>query len=105
MNDVFITDSNLSFVNLDESKIQNLKVQDSDFSSATLTQCKLKNIVFDNNQLVRTSFFKTPLKGIDLRTCELSGLIVSLECTELKGAVVTMFQAAELSRLMGLVIK
>lgn len=105
MNDVSISDSNLSFVNFDESKMQGVIVRDSDFNSATFTQCKLKNTVFDNNQFVRTSFFKTPLKGIDLRTCELSGLIVSIECTELKGAVVTMFQAAELSRLMGLVIK
>lgn len=105
MNDVSISDSNLSFVNFDESKMQGVIVRDSDFNSATFTQCKLKNAVFDNNQFVRTSFFKTPLKGIDLRTCELSGLIVSIECTELKGAVVTMFQAAELSRLMGLVIK
>lgn len=105
MNDVMISDSNLSFADFDESKMQNFFVKDSDFNTATLTQCKLKNTVFENNQLVRTSFFKTPLKGIDLRTCELSGLIVSIECTELKGAVVTMFQAAELSRLMGLVIK
>ena len=45
----------------------------------------------------------TVLSGIDFTTCDIGGWL--LGGVELRGAVVTPFQAAELARLLGVVIK
>ena len=45
------------------------------------------------------------LKGIDLTTCRISGIITSLEAGELKGAVVNMFQAVELAKRFGVIVR
>ena len=51
------------------------------------------------------SFLHTPLTGLDLTSCELDGLAVSDTNAELRGAVVTMEQAAMLAKRLGIVIK
>ena len=42
---------------------------------------------------------------MDFSDSDISDLVLSDDCSELKGAVVDLYQAAELSRRMGLVIK
>ena len=51
------------------------------------------------------SFFKTPLKGMDFTTCDIKGLVLSDECSEVRGAVMDLYQAAELAKRLGIVIK
>ena len=53
----------------------------------------------------RASFFHTSLKGMDLRGNDVEGIIVSEEKNELRGAVADIYQAADLAKLMGIVIK
>lgn len=60
--------------------------------------------------LARTSLraarlLHTPLMGLDLTGCELDGIAVSDTNAELRGAVVTMEQAAMLAKRLGVVIK
>ena len=69
------------------------------------TSCKLKNFKVIRVRMAETSFFHTPLAGIDFTSCELRALALSQESTELKGAVVDLYQAAELAKRLGLIIK
>jgi len=48
-------------------------------------------------------FFKTSLKGIDLSTCKIERVAVSIE--DIKGAIIDQFQAIDLLYLLGVKIK
>ena len=47
--------------------------------------------------------FRTNLKGIDFSTSNIDGIIIDKE--DLKGLIVNQFQAVELSKLLGIVVK
>ena len=55
--------------------------------------------------LARSTFFRTSLSGVDLSTCDISGLRISSDLRELRGAVIDPEQAAELIGLLGIKIK
>lgn len=62
-----------------------------------------KDWAFTDCDLTRATVFRTAMKGVDLTTCTLDGLLVGLN--DLRGMIVTAAQAAELSKLLGLVVK
>ena len=70
-----------------------------------LTACRLKNTSVHEVRFDKANFYRTSLKGIDLTTCRISGIITSLEAGELKGAVVNMFQAVELAKRFGVIVR
>ncbi len=78
---------------------------DCDCREALFSDCPLKDVTFSQTGLQQAQFFKTYLKGIDLTTCSLDGLSVSERMTELQGAVVDLYQAADLARMLGIVIR
>lgn len=90
--------ANFSNTNLEEVIFENCNLSNSSFS-----ECKIKNIYFETSELVQAQFFKTKLKSIDFSTCEINGIITSIE--DLEGVIVNNFQAIELSKLMGIIIK
>ena len=63
----------------------------------------IKHIEFNDCDLTRATIFRTPLKGLDMTTCTLDGLMVNLP--DLRGMIVTPLQAAELAKLLGLVVR
>ena len=65
----------------------------------------LQQIELSRCSFVQAEFFKTPLKGIDFTDCTLDGIRLSEGKSELKGAIVSSYQAAELARLLGVIIK
>ncbi len=77
----------------------------ADCREALFSDCPLKTVRFDHTALQQTQFFKTYLKGIDLTSCDIDGLSVSERMTELQGAVVDLYQAAELARMLGIIIR
>ena len=60
--------------------------------------------MYKRQDLAGTDFFRTPLKGMDLSECVIDGIMVSDQFTELAGVKVSLLQAAELARLMGVKI-
>jgi len=69
-----------------------------------MSEVKFKKTVFSSTDLTGTDFFRTPLKGMDLSECAIDGIMVSDQFTELSGVKVSLLQAAELARLMGVKI-
>ncbi len=96
--------TNLRYANLHDLRLESAAFDNCDLSEAYLTQAQNKGFAFYQCKLFRTSFFKTRLAGIDLTSCELEAITVSDDFTELRGAKVTPFQAADLARLLGVVI-
>lgn len=68
-----------------------------------MNECTFKNVFFEYAKLQLMEFLKTPLKGIDLRNCEIEG--IKLSGPELYGTIVTPSQAIELSKLLGILVE
>lgn len=102
---VAIEECNFNYVNFDNSKLENVKIEQTELNAGNIAQCKCKNIHWRNVNLKNTSFFHTPMCGMDLSECMITGLVLSDGHEELKGAVVDLYQAAELAKRMGIIIK
>lgn len=95
----------MRYSNLSASKLEKLRIVKSDFSESFLTSVTQKNLQLENAEFRKTNFFKTSLKEIDFTSCGLEGIGVSQDGNELRGAIVNSLQAAELAKLLGLVVK
>ncbi len=93
---------NLHYGNLGESKLEKWKAEACDFTEGFFVSCQLKETLLQGNRFIRTSFFQTPLRGVDFTSCELEAVQVSEDGKELAGAVVDVYQAAEFAKLLGL---
>lgn len=79
-----------------------VEVNHCNFQSSSMQEMKLENIVLENTNLTLVQFFHTRLSGLNLTTCQIEGIVV--EIADLKGAIVTEYQAMLLSKLLGIVI-
>ena len=95
----------MPYANLDEGNLQIVRMEDCDLANASLAALKHKDWTLERCKLADTSFFRTPLKGQDLRSCQIQSLSVSDNFHELRGALVTPEQAVVLSRLLGLDVR
>ena len=68
-----------------------------------LTDCTLKDTHFLECDLTGSEIDHTALKGIDLSTCQLAALRISP--MDLKGALISEWQAIDLVGLLGVIIK
>lgn len=99
-----IEDSKLDYANLNRCLMEQVAIRQCTFVSASIAEAKWKKISLQENRFISTDFFKTPLAGVDLSTCEVSQLLLSEDLRELRGAKIDAFQAAEFVRMMGMVI-
>lgn len=100
-----IQGSNLQYANFDETYFLEAAFTASDLSQANFSKCRFKNVDFAQCRIYGTSFFGTALRGLDFCGSDLEGLIVSDDAHELQGLIVDPLQAAELAKLLGIVIK
>ncbi len=54
-----------------------LQAQRCDFSGADMAEMDLHYITLDDSRFIGTSFFRTPLLGLDFTTCQLEGVTLS----------------------------
>lgn len=99
-----IKESNLSYASFAKSKFERANIS-AELQDASFAECRLKSFEFENSDLTRADFFKTSLKGLDLRSCRIDGIVLSDSLSELRGAVVDMYQAAALALKLGIEIK
>lgn len=98
-------DSNFMYMNLGKTTMKNCAVSESDLSCARFCECTQAQVTLSKVRLTGASFFTTPLKDLDFSDSQIDGLIVSESGQELKGAVVSPYQASELAKLLGVRIK
>ncbi len=87
-----------SYMNCKQVEFLHCQLTAADFTNATMV-----NVEFQECALVQVQFNFTALKGIDFTTCDIGGLGVNIP--DVKGAVVTPYQALALCELLGLVVK
>ena len=66
-----------------------------------LQRVKLKRVRWDACDLTRIDVFGTPLAGIDVSGCAFAAPVLSGDFHELRGAVVSVEQALDVARLLG----
>lgn len=102
---ISFTDCILKYATFHAMKRELLSLTTCDCNEAFFSACRLKSAQFNNSTFLRVEFFKTPLKGLNFTTCNIENILVSAERTELRGMIVNHMQAAQLAKLMGLVIE
>lgn len=93
------------YANFTRALLEAVQFQQCSLQEASISSCKLKQCQWDECDLTRADFFRTLLKNIDFSTCQIDGILLSDDYKELQGMVVNGFQAMELAKLLGLIIK
>ena len=68
-----------------------------------MQESNFDDVRFEYSNLIGSQLFKTNLGGIDFTTCDITGIGVGSQ--DLNGIIVDEYQAIELSRLLGIIIK
>jgi uncharacterized protein YjbI with pentapeptide repeats len=97
--------SNFRYSNFNQTNLTDVLFDQIDFTEASLVESKLKRFTAVGSKFVKNDFFKTRLATVDFTNNELAAPIVSNPPIELKGAIVNMFQAANLIGLWGVIVK
>lgn len=103
--DVVFNGGNFSYGNFNLSKFSFIKICEINFTESSFSECTFKNITLDEVNFTKVNFAKTPLCEIDFTKCEIGGIMVSQGFSELKGAIVSDYQACGLAGLLGLIIR
>lgn len=98
-----VKDSNLSYSNFSSAGGKWIKFENCLMDNSVFLESRLEKLAFENCSLVGANFTNTPLKGVDFSSDQIEGLLLS--GSELAGAQVNMYQAAQLAKLLGLTIK
>ena len=102
---LYLEECNFEDANFDSSRLEHMRILRTRMDNGNLTACRCKQIFWSEASLKNASFFKTSLRGMDLSDSEIGGLTVSDDNRELSGVIVDLFQAAELAKKMGIIIK
>lgn len=100
---VTIHESNCKYINLDYAIFKEVEIKNANLEYCSIKESKIKGSEFDNCILRGSQLFKTKLDKIDFSSCDIEGIIVTIE--DLKGIIVNEFQAIELAKLLGITIK
>ncbi len=100
-----VEESNFDYANFDSSKLEHIRFSGTQLRGSSITQCRCKAVEWNRVCLENASFFKTMLNGMDFTDSVIQGLMLSDDCREVRGAVVDLYQAAELAKYLGVVIK
>ena len=100
--DVQFSDCQMSYVNFSSGRFKKCLMESCRLDSAAFSDCGL-NLEFCRCDLSQAVFHHAPLKGIDVRDCNISG--VSCGLGDVNGVIVTAGQAAQLAALMGVVVR
>jgi len=105
MRNVRFAGCNLQYGNFTKCRLAGVLIGKSDFSEAMFSETELGGAALDEVKLNRATFVKTPLGGINLTRCAIDNLRFSDHAPELRRAIVNPAQAAELAKLLGVVIE
>ena len=102
---VSLVDSQLAYADFSETTVDQLAASETKLSEASFHVTRLRRLVLERCDLSRATFFRTSLSGVDLSACDISGLRVSSDLRELRGAIIDPDQAAGLIGFLGIKIK
>ena len=89
-------------MNIVAGNITNVEFNNSNLDESSIMEVKVKNLFFNNISFIASEIFKTNLVGMDFKTTRIEGL--TIDFSSLKGIRVDMYQALELSKLLGIIV-
>ena len=93
------------FAALDKARLTVVSLEDTDLTKASLSEVRLKSVTARDAKFVHNNLFKTELAGMDFTRAALEAPTLSASLKELKGAKITVQQAADLIRLWGVIVE
>lgn len=102
LNHVSIRQGSGLYINLSMSKMNQVSFQGCDFRNGTFNDCRFTAVELPDTILIDSDFSHSSLRGIDLRTARISGIVLSP--ADLRGTIVSSLQAMELLPLLGVII-
>ena len=99
---VGFTDCQMDYCNFSNTKAQQLMMQRCAMSENAFVSFKWKEWQVDGCRMHRCEFSDTPMKGMDVSTCEIGSWLIDLY--SLRGLKVTQEQALIFAGLLGLQI-
>ncbi len=103
LSDVQLIGNQMSLCNFSGSRIKNSKIIQSNLCESRFVDTKIQDSEIDECCFTQAEFIHTPLKDLDFSTSDLNGITLTSDC--IPGIMVNAFQAIELSKLLGIVIK
>jgi uncharacterized protein YjbI with pentapeptide repeats len=100
-----ITNASFVYANLSESLLDGCEIVSTDLSKSFLSRLTLRRTKLRDCKLTNAELFRTSLKGMDLSDCEISGITLSDDLSELKGATVSYAQGIDLITMLGVKVK
>lgn len=104
LNQVAFVGGAFRYASFDRCRLDHVTLSHCDWSEAYVTGCFLRNFEPTESDLIRTTFFQTPLRNVNLSESRIDGIILSNEYRELRGAIVNAHQAAMLAQLLGVTV-
>lgn len=101
---VVFLDCQMNLVNFAGSLWEGSTIEASSFQEAFFSEVKLKKTTFVKSDFTKADFFRTPLKGMDFSDCVIENIMVSDTLKEVAGMKINMFQAVEITKLVGVKI-
>lgn len=101
---VLMEDCSLSYGALNRCRWWAVEARRCDFSGADMTEMELHYVTLDDDRFIGTSFFRTPLLGLDFSTSQLEGVSLSDTMAEVYGTKMSLYQAAALARRLGVIV-
>lgn len=95
----------LRYACFDRTRWDRVLAEDTCLAECMVTRAALKRLSFAGADLSGACFTGTPMKGLDLRGCTVTNLSCSEDNRELRGVVADPLQAAELARLLGIIVR
>lgn len=103
MEDVLFQRCNARLSNFSNSQMKNCEMKENRFDECSMNDCRIKGLELDNCVFTGTEFLHTSLNKIDFSTSVIEG--IALSGPELKGIIVSPYQAVDLAKILGIVVK
>lgn len=95
----------LSFSAFTGSRWRHVSVLGCDFTGADMAEVNQRFVRVSECRFIETNFFRTALAGMDFTTSVLENVSFSDSMTEFYGTKLSVYQAASLARLLGVIVE
>lgn len=103
--DVSLRNSLLSYSSFVRSRWKHVSLIACDLTGADLAEMEQRFVGLSECRFVDASFFRTRLAGMDFTTSVLENVSFSDSMTEFYGTKLSVYQAASLARLLGIIVE
>lgn len=91
------------YMNFNFATMENSNIENSNLQEVSMNNVILKKVYLEDTDFKGSEFLHTKLKQIDLSTCNMKEIKISVDC--LIGAIISEEQAISMISLFGIVIK